>query len=90
MLLLDSRMDAVSKFLLGKSSLIEEFRQQRVVRFRDQFDQLSVKLEGAIFPGALGGFLAVTAPAGCLVGDDVAAKDIQNLVEIRARDSPAH
>src|SRR5580692_6607229 len=85
MLSLNGCMDAISKFLFGKSSLFKELCQQGIVRFRDQFNQLAMKLEGTFFPGTSCGFLAVTAPAVCFVGDDVTTKNIQNLVEIRAR-----
>ena len=44
LLRLHRRVNARAKFLLRQRALLEKFVEQRVVRFRDQFDQLTMQL----------------------------------------------
>ncbi len=44
-----------------------------------------MKLPDTIFPTPLSGFFDIAAPARRFVSDDVAAQDIQDLIELRAR-----
>src|SRR6202007_863694 len=81
MLLLDSHMNAASKFFFGKSSLIEELVEQGVIGLGNEFNQLVVELEDMLFPAAIGAFLGESAPTRRLIGDDIAAKHIENLIK---------
>ena len=75
---------SVAKFLLRQRALLEKFVQERVVRFRDEFDQFPMQLGDALFPFARRRFFAkLPAPIG-FIGHDFVAQDVEHLVEVRS------
>ena len=90
-LLLHRRVNAGAQFVLTQAALIEELFEQRIIGLGDEFDQLFVELADFVRPsGGRWRFLKFAAEV-LLISDDLAAHDIQDGIETRARvDRPVH
>src|SRR5258708_30739003 len=77
-------LDTAAKFLIGKPALVEKLGEQRVVGLSNEFDQFTVELGDTILPLAGCRLLAKSAPAGSLVGDNITAEHVENLIKARS------
>src|ERR1700730_1046470 len=80
---LNSRMDTAAKLLFRESALIEELRKLCVIGLSNEFDQFAMKLSHAILPVAFSGLFREPAPASGLIGNDIVAQYVENLIKAR-------